>query len=113
MDVRKSDGSYEEYDVEKVKAGICEAYTAAGEQCNDILIGNIVDNLFLFNKIDSTEIRRQVGDALMSINKKVAKEYIKKFVSDNELKKRGDFISSYINATNASTGSKYDSNANV
>lgn len=113
MDVRKSDGSYEEYDIEKVKAGICEAYTAAGEECNDILIGNIVDNLFLFDKIDSSEIRRQVEDALMSINKKVAKEYIKKFVSDNELKKRGDFISSYINATNASSGSKYDSNANV
>lgn len=113
MDVRKSDGSYEEYDVEKVKAGICEAYTATGEECNDILIGNIVDNLFLFDKIDSSEIRRQVEDALMSINKKVAKEYIKKFVSDNELKKRGDFIGSYINATNASSGSKYDSNANV
>ena len=113
MDVRKSDGSYEEFDREKAKDGICEAYTAANEECNNVLIDSIVDNLFLFNKIDSSEIRRQIEDALMSINKKVAKEYIKRFVSDNELKKRGDFISSYINATNASSGSKYDSNANV
>jgi len=113
MNVRKSDGSYEEFDREKVKNGICDAYVEAGEECNEILINSIVDNLFLFDKIDSSEIRRQVEDALMSINKKVAKEYIKKFVSDSELKKRGDFITSYINATNASTGSKYDSNANV
>ena len=113
MEVRKSDGSFEEYSRDKAKGGICEAYISANEECNDVLIDNIVDNLFLFDKIDSSEIRRQIEDALMSINKKVAKEYIKKFVSDNELKKRGDFISSYINATNASSGSKYDSNANV
>ena len=113
MDVRKSDGSYEEFSREKVKAGICDAYTTANEKCIDAVLDSIIDNLFLYDKIDSFEIRRQVEDALMSINKKVAKAYIEKFVSDNELKKRADFIGSYINATNASSGSEYDSNANV
>ena len=45
----------------------------------------------------------------MSINKKVAKAYIEKFRSDKELKDKDDFIREYIKASNASTGSKYDS----
>ena len=53
----------------------------------------------------------------MSVNKKVAREYIKKYEEkqdkDKTLKKDSDFIRDYINASNASTGSKYDSNANV
>jgi ribonucleoside-triphosphate reductase len=47
----------------------------------------------------------------------VAREYIKKYEEkqdkDKTLKKDSDFIRDYINASNASTGSKYDSNANV
>ena len=113
MEVRKSDGRIEDYDPNKVKEGICDAYKSANEECNDALISSIVDNLFIYKNIDSSEIRRQVEEALMTINKKVAKAYICKFVSNNELKKRADFIGSYINASNASTGSKYDSNANV
>jgi ribonucleoside-triphosphate reductase len=53
----------------------------------------------------------------MSVNKKVAREYIKKYEEkegkSSTLKKDSDFIKDYINASNASTGSKYDSNANV
>ena len=53
----------------------------------------------------------------MSVNKKVARTYIKNYEERNEntkaLKRDSDFIRDYINASNASTGSKYDSNANV
>ena len=53
----------------------------------------------------------------MSVNKKVARSYIKKYEEiegeNKRLKKDRDFIRDYINASNASTGSKYDSNANV
>ena len=113
MEVRKSDGTFEEFNRSKVAMGICDAYESVGEKCNDALINAMVDNLFIYDKIESSEIRRQVEEALMSINKKVARAYIQRFVSDNEMKKRADFIGSYINASNASTGSKYDSNANV
>ena len=113
MEVRKSDGSFEEYDVEKLRFGIEEAYKAAGEELNNVIIDNIINILYLYDKIESSEIRRQVEEELMRIDKAVAKEYIKKFISDSELKSRADFIGSYINASNASTGSKYDSNANV
>ena len=117
MRVRKSDNSFEEYNSEKVKHGICEAYTAVNEVCPDGLIDSLANNLFIYDNISSSEIRRQVEEALMSVNKKVAREYIKKYEEkqdkDKTLKKDSDFIRDYINASNASTGSKYDSNANV
>jgi ribonucleoside-triphosphate reductase len=117
MEVRKSDSSFEEYTPSKVKHGICEAYSATGEVCPDGLIESLIRNLFIYDKISSNEIRRQVEEALMSVNKKVAREYIKKYEEkegkSNTLKKDSDFIKDYINASNASTGSKYDSNANV
>ena len=117
MEVRKSDSSFEEYQPLKVKHGICEAYTSVNEVCLDGLIESLIKNLFIYDKISSKEIRRQVEEALMSVNKKVARAYIKKYEEkegkDKTLKTDNDFIRDYINASNASTGSKYDSNANV
>ena len=117
MEVRKSDSTFEEYNPEKVKHGICEAYTAVKEVCPDGLIESLINNLLIYDKISSSEIRRQVEEALMSVNKKVAREYIKKYEEKRDknktLKKDSDFIRDYIDASNASTGSKYDSNANV
>lgn len=117
MEVRKSDNSFEEFDSKKVYRGICEAYNSCGEECNELLINSIISNMFIYDKISSKEIRRQVEDALMTINKSVAKVYIKKHNDDNNdnstLKKKNDFIQNYIAASNAATGSKYDSNANV
>ena len=117
MRVRKSDNFFEEYNSEKVKHGICKAYTAVNEICPDGLIDSLANNLFIYDNVSSSEIRRQVEEALMSVNKKVAREYIKKYEEkqdkDKTLKKDSDFIRDYISASNASTGSKYDSNANV
>ncbi len=117
MEVRKCDGSFEEYDPLKVKRGICEAYNAINEKCPEGLLDSLIKNLLIYDKIASSEIRRQVEEAMMSINKKVARAYIKKYEElegeSKRLKKDNDFISDYINASNASTGSKYDSNANV
>lgn len=117
MEVRKSDGTIEEYSIEKVRHGICEAYDSLGETCPDGLIDALIRNLFIYDKISSNEIRRQVEESLMSVNKKVARAYIKKYEEiegeNKRLKKDSDFIRDYINASNASTGSKYDSNANV
>ena len=117
MEVRKSEGYFEEYNPSKVKHGICEAYTAVNEKCPNGLIESLIKNLLIYDRISSSEIRRQVEEALMSVNKKVARAYIKKYEEkegkDKTLKTDSDFIRDYINASNASTGSKYDSNANV
>lgn len=117
MEVKKSDGSFEEFDSQKIKHGICEAFISVGEDCNEGLINSLVKNLYIYEKISSQEIRRQVEECLMSVNKKVAKSYIQKndeeINNTKQLKKDDDFVKQYISASNASTGSKYDSNANV
>ena len=117
MVVRKNDNSFEEYSPSKIKHGICEAYNATNETCPDGLIDSMIKNLFIYDKISSQEIRRQVEEALMSVNKKVARAYITAYEKTEgetkSLKKDSDFIRDYISASNASTGSKYDSNANV
>ena len=66
MEVRKSDGSIEEYSASKVMHGICEAYKDIDENCPEGLIESLVDNLFIYDKITTREIRRQVEEALMS-----------------------------------------------
>lgn len=113
MEVRKTNGSFEEYSKEKIKEGICEAFKTAKEYCHDVVLNGIVENLYVYDKIATSEIRHQVEEALMSVNKKVAKAYIEKFDDDKDLRKKRDFIKDYINATNAASGSKFDSNANV
>lgn len=113
MNVRKSTNFLEEFDREKVKNGICKAYEATGEECDDLILESIVNSLFLYDNISSAEIRRQVEDALMSVNKKVAKEYSRSYNESVPRRKKNDFIQEYIHAKNAATGSKFDSNANV
>lgn len=111
--VRKTNGSYEEYDKVKLMNGIREAYKTAGEECPEAVVVSIAENLYIYDKITSREIRRQVEESLMSINKKVAVAYIEKFDAGLDLRKKRDFIRDYIAASNAAAGSKFDANANV
>ena len=113
MEVRKSDNTREEFSRDKVKNGICEAYKTAGEKCEDVILESIVNGLFVYEGMATSEIRRQGEEALMSINKRVAKAYIENNDDNKDLRKKQDFIKEYIEASNAATGSKFDSNANV
>ena len=79
MDVRKTNGSFEEYDKAKLARGIHEAYKTAGEYCEDAIVVSIINNLYVYDGITSREIRRQVEESLMSVNKRVALAYIEKF----------------------------------
>ena len=113
MNIRKINGSIEEFNKQKVKDSICKAYESVGEICNDLILNSIVESLFLYENIKSVEIRRQVENALMSINKKVAKSFADKYADTKDIRKKQDFIKEYIAASNAASGSKFDSNANV
>ncbi len=113
MDVRKTNGAIEEFDIEKLKKGIRQTYRSTGQRCPEEVVVSITDNLYIYDKMTSQEIRRQVVDSLMSINKKAALEYIQKFDDGKDLRKKRDFIKDYIKASNAATGSKFDANANV
>lgn len=113
MDIRKSDGRLEEFDLEKLKGSICAAYSAIGERCNDILLDTVAENFYRYNGMHTTEIRKQVEEWLMTVNKKAAKAYIENNNDGKDIRKKQDFIRSYIEASNAATGSKFDANANV
>jgi len=117
MNIRKSDGTLEEYNVDKVFNDIVDAYKSINEEIDEHLIKNVVDSLFVYENMSSSEIRRLVEDALMSVNKKVARAYISKYDTINSdmnfKKKKSDYIKNYIKASNAATGSKFDANANV
>ena len=113
MEVKKTNGTVEEFDLEKLKKGIRCAYRSTGQRAPEEVVVSITDNLHLYDGMTSQEIRRQVVDALMSINKKAAQEYITKFDEAKDFRKKRDFIKDYINASNAATGSKFDANANV
>ncbi|MBO4427232.1 MAG: ribonucleoside-triphosphate reductase, partial [Bacteroidales bacterium] len=113
MEVKKTNGTVEEFDLEKLKKGIRCAYRSTGQRAPEEVVVSITDNLHLYDGMTSQEIRRQVVDALMSINKKAAQEYITKFDEAKDFRKKRDFIKDYIKASNAATGSKFDANANV
>ena len=113
MEVRKSNGTIQDYSSDKVKNSICEAYKTAGEECDDIILTAINNGLYIYDRITTAEIERQVSEALMSINKKVAKAYMDKANNNKSLKKNDDFVKNYIASLNAATGSKYDANSNV
>lgn len=113
MDIRKSNGTIEEFNLEKLKNSICAAYEAIGEKCSDILLETATNNFYLYDNMSTVELRRQIEEWLMSVNKKVAKVYIENNSDGKDIKKKQDFIRSYIEASNAATGSKFDSNANV
>ena len=77
MDIIKSKGRpKEEFNPEKLKASICAAYTAIGEECDDVLLDVVTKNFYFYNNMSTMEIRRQVEEWLMSVNKKAAKAYI-------------------------------------
>lgn len=114
MDIIKSKGRpKEEFNPEKLKASICAAYTAIGEECDDVLLDVVTKNFYFYNNMSTMEIRRQVEEWLMSVNKKAAKAYIDQNNEGKDIKKKQDFIRTYIEASNAATGSKFDANANV
>ena len=76
MDVRKSDGRLEEYSSDKVKEVIEQAYSGCCEEVNELIVSSIEKSLYIYDGIATSEIDRQVAEALMSVNKKVARAVI-------------------------------------
>ena len=90
MNIRTTDGTLEEYNVEKVFNDIVESYKSINEAVDEHLIRNVIESLFVYENMTSAEIRRLIEEALMSVNKKVARAYISKYDtinSDKEYKR--------------------------
>lgn len=118
MEVRKCDGSFEEFNPSKVKKGIQEAYTMAGERKNTEQINEVLDEVCnsVYDGITTQEIRRIIEDRLVKKNFKAGRQYIlywakkeavNQFVIDKER-----FIAKYKKSTN-NADATVDDNSNV
>ena len=78
MDVRKCDGSFEEFNPNKVKKGIQEAYSMAGEKKNSDEINEVVSEVCdrTYDGITTQEIRRNIEEVLVRRNFKAGRQYI-------------------------------------
>ena len=117
MEVRKSDNSVEEYSTEKIRRGVKSAFKVAGKPCDDIIVDFVIHKMRIYDNITTAEIRKQIEHCLMDIDKDAAHAYIEKYdqmTADKvAVARRQDFITQYLDASNAATGSKFDANANV
>ena len=118
MNVRKSDGSLEEYSADKVRKGIREAYSIAGEKRDSVVINDTVDSVTerIYDEITSIEIRRIVEEELAKRNFKAAKEYIlhwsKREWVDAYVRSKEDFIEKYKKSSN-NADTTVDDNSNA
>ena len=115
--IKKRDGREEPFSVEKIKNAISKAFLASGFYATDEDLNAILSRVRVTNGITVEEIQNQVETALMAEQYyTVAKNYIlyrQKHTEDREVREKIDFLSNYVNASNAATGSKFDANANV
>ena len=118
MEVRKCDGSFEEFNPNKVKRGIQEAYLMADEKKNSGEISEVLDEVCnsVYDGISTQEIRRIIEDRLVKRNFKAGrqhilywakKEAVNQFVIDKER-----FISKYKKSNN-NADATVDDNSNV
>ena len=118
MEVRKHDGTFEEFNLTKAKKGIQEAYAMVGEKRNNPEINEVLDivNEKVYDGISSQDIRRIIEEELVKRNFKAGKQYIlywakkesiNQFVLDKE-----KFIEKYKKSSN-NADATVDDNSNV
>lgn len=119
MIVIKRDNSEELFQVEKIEKVIKKAFESCGAKMEYSVIDCVISNYNIDSDefVRAQELQDRIEKCLMDVNKDAARAYIANHEQQDGrvkiLKKDSDFISDYINASNASTGSKYDANANV
>jgi len=117
LTIIKRDGKREAFSVEKIKRAVSKAFLAAGGYATDDDLTAVLSRVRVSDGMSVEEIQNQVEVALMAERCfAVAKSYIlyrQKHSEDRETREKLDFLTSYCDASNPATGSKYDANANV
>lgn len=113
----KRDGKKETFSVEKIKTAIAKAFLSVGSFATQDVLCTILSRVSIKEGISVEDIQNQVEVALMAERYyAVAKSYMlyrQKHAEDREVTEKLKFLMDYCDASNAATGSKYDSNANV
>lgn len=117
MLVVKRNKTAQPFDWGKIDLAITKAFHAVNEPIDMDILSDVKDELYFNNIISVEEIQDQIEKALMACDYyNVAKAFIlyrQKQAELRTLTSKKQFIKDYAKASNAATGSKYDSNANV
>lgn len=116
MEVRKSDGSFEEYDKRKLTNIVKKAFKSAGVECTGDCIKEIIDSLYIYDGIMCSSIRKQLEERLGERDERVLLAYRqakeKKKEIDNFVEGKKKFINNYKKASNTANAT-VDDNSNV
>lgn len=117
MLVVKRNKTVQPFDWGKIDLAITKAFHAVNEPIDMDILSDVKDELYFNNIISVEKIQDQIEKALMACDYyNVAKAFIlyrQKQAELRTLTSKKQFIKDYAKASNAATGSKYDSNANV
>ncbi len=113
----KRDGKKVPFSINKIKNAIRKAFLSVDAYVTEEDMVNILSRLHITNEMPVEEIQNQVEVALMAERYfAVAKAYMLYRQKHTEIREVFDelkFLTSYCDAANAATGSKFDANANV
>lgn len=115
--ITKRDGGKDRFSMDKIMNAIIKAFDSVNEPIDLGNVSKLISRLNIYNNIKVEDIQNQVEEALMAEGFfKVAKSFMlyrQQHTEDRETLERLKFLSDYMQASNAATGSKYDANANV
>lgn len=115
--ITKRDGGKDRFSMDKIMNAIIKAFDSVKEPIDLGSVSKLISRLNIYNNIKVEDIQNQVEEALMAEGHyKVAKSFMlyrQQHTEDRETLERLKFLTDYMQATNAATGSKYDANANV
>lgn len=115
--ITKRDGGKDRFSMDKIMNAIIKAFDSVNEPIDLGKVSKLISRLNIYNNIKVEDIQNQVEEALMAEGFfKVAKSFMlyrQQHTEDRETLERLKFLTDYMQASNAATGSKYDANANV
>lgn len=116
MDVRKSDGSYEEFSRRKLATIIKKVFKTADVKCDADCVKEIIDSLYIYDGILCSSIRKQLEERFSERDERLLKAYRgvknKKEEIENFVERKINYINNYKKASNTANAT-VDDNSNV
>ena len=116
MEVRKSDGSFEEFDRRKLGNVVRKAYKTAGIDCTNDKVKDIIDNLYIYDGILCSSIRKQLEFQFKNVDERLLIAYRSTKEKKDEVmhfvEGKKEFIAKYKKSSNTANAT-VDDNSNV
>ena len=116
MNVRKTDGSYEEFDRKKLINIVKKVFKTADIECDADCAKEIVDSLYIYDGIMCSSIRKQLQERFLERDERLLEAYMTAKEKKNRIKafvtEKKDFIAKYKKSNNTADAT-IDDNSNV